>query len=152
MIRGLQGEEWKFIQNYLKEKISCGVDRNRGKFARWSSNFARWFEVCEILAQWAEEFAPWTVVCEIVPQLDAVVFQRPYLSQFSSKSYMVWTVGFFTFWALKWYIACRKWTSGSAPKVQKKTAAAVLCFPLCFFLLFFAFLCFSPFVGLLWCS
>ena len=58
MIRGLQGEEWKFIQKYLKEKISCGVGRNRGKFARWSSNFARGFEVCEILAQWAEEFAP----------------------------------------------------------------------------------------------
>ena len=27
MIGGLQGEEWKFIQKYLKEKISCGVDR-----------------------------------------------------------------------------------------------------------------------------
>ncbi|KAL6347688.1 hypothetical protein AAG906_026217 [Vitis piasezkii] len=55
-------------------------------FARWSSNFAR---------------------CEIVLQLDAVVFRRPYLPHFSSKS---------------------KWTSGSAPKVRKKTAAAVLCF------------------------
>ena len=33
MIGGLQGEEWKFIQKYLKEKISCGVSRNRGKFA-----------------------------------------------------------------------------------------------------------------------
>ncbi|RVW76430.1 hypothetical protein CK203_056884 [Vitis vinifera] len=42
--------------------------------------------------------------------------------------------------ALKWYIVCKKWTSESAPKVQNKTAAAVifassLCFPLCFFLL-----------------
>ena len=27
MIDGLQGEEWKFIQKYLKEKISCGVGR-----------------------------------------------------------------------------------------------------------------------------
>ena len=25
MIGGLQGEEWKFIQKYLKENISCGV-------------------------------------------------------------------------------------------------------------------------------
>ena len=33
MIGGLQGEEWKFIQKYPKEKISCGVGRNRGKFA-----------------------------------------------------------------------------------------------------------------------
>ena len=139
MVRGLQGEEWKFIQKYLKEKISCGVGRNRGKFARWSSNFAPWFEVCEILAQWTEEFAPCTVVCEIVPQLDAVVFRRPYLSHFSSKSYMVWSVGFLTSWALKWYIEYRKWTSGSAPKVLKKTAAAVLCFPPlhCSFLAYF---------------
>ena len=27
MIGGLQGKEWKFIQKYLKEKISCGVGR-----------------------------------------------------------------------------------------------------------------------------
>ena len=33
MIRGLQGEEWKFIQKYLKENISRGVGKNRGKFA-----------------------------------------------------------------------------------------------------------------------
>ena len=46
------------------------------------------------------------------------------------------SVGFLTSWALKWYIACRKWTSGSAPKVPTKTAAAVLCFPPCFSLLF----------------
>ena len=56
MVGGLQGEEWKFIQKYPKEKISCGVGRNRGKFARWSSNFAPWFEVCEIPTLWTEEF------------------------------------------------------------------------------------------------
>ncbi|KAL6312933.1 hypothetical protein AAG906_041169 [Vitis piasezkii] len=33
--------------------------------------------------------------------------------------------------ALKWYIECRKWTSGSAPKVPKKTAAAVLLLQKC---------------------
>ena len=76
-------------------------------FARWSSNFAR---------------------CEIVPQLDAVIFRRPYLPHFSSKLYTAWSVGFLTSWYLKWYIVCRKWTSGSAPKVQRKTAAAVLYF------------------------
>ena len=85
--------------------------------------------------------------CEIVPQLDAVVFRRLYLPHSSSKSYMVWIVGFLTFWALK-YIACRKWTSGSAPKVPKKTAASVLYFPPCFSLLLFGFLCFSPLDGL----
>ena len=79
--------------------------------------------MCEIFAQWTEEFAPWFPSCEIVPQLDAVVFRRPYLPHFSSKSYMVWIVGFLTFWALKWYVERKKWTSGSAPKVQWKTAA-----------------------------
>ena len=86
-------------------------------FARWSSNFAR---------------------CEIVPQLDAVAFRRPYLPHFSSNSYTVWSVGFLTSWDLKWYIACRKWTSGSSPKVRRKTADAVLYFPYSVFL--------SPFV------
>ena len=33
MIGGLQGKEWKFIQKYLKENISRGVGKNRGKFA-----------------------------------------------------------------------------------------------------------------------
>ena len=60
--------------------------------------------------------------------LGAVVFRRPYLPHFSSKSYTVWSVGFLTSWALKWYIVCRKWTSKSRPKVRRKTAAVVLCF------------------------
>ncbi|KAL6318434.1 hypothetical protein AAG906_041199 [Vitis piasezkii] len=38
--------------------------------------------------------------------------------------------------ALKWYIACKNWTSGSAPKVRKKTADAVL-------IASFHFACFS---------
>ena len=29
MIGGLQGKEWKFIQKYLKEKISCGVGKTK---------------------------------------------------------------------------------------------------------------------------
>ena len=79
------------------------------------------------------DFAPRKGVCEFgrccakfshTP--GAVVFWRPYLPNFSSKSYTVWSVGFLTSWALKWYIECRKWASGSAPKVRKKTAAAVL--------------------------
>ena len=90
--------------------------------AKWP-NFAPWRKSpCEI-------FARWNSPCEMVfPCLDAVVLWRPYLPHFSSKSYTVWSVGFLTSWDLKWYIACRKWTSESAPKVRKKTTAAVLCF------------------------
>ena len=80
-------------------------------------------------AKWPN-FTPWRKSpCEMVfSWLDAVVFRRLYLPHFSSKSYTVWSVGFLNSWALKWYIECRKWTSGSAPKVRRKTAAAVLCF------------------------
>ena len=82
-------------------------------------------------AKWPN-FAPWRKSpCEMVfSWLDAVVFRRLYLPHFSSKSYTVWSVGFLNSWALKWYIVCKKWTSESAPKVRRKTAAAVLCFPL----------------------
>ena len=66
------------------------------------------------------------LLAKLVIWHDAVVFRRPYLPHFSSKSYKVWSFGFLTSRALKWYIACKKWTSGSAPKVRKKTAAAVL--------------------------
>ena len=51
MVGGLQGEEWKFIQKYLKEKISCGVSKTEeishhawagAKFAQaWSSCFPK---------------------------------------------------------------------------------------------------------------
>ena len=120
----IQGENGNLNTKISEEKESAKISN----FRTLSSNFALWFEVCEIFAQWIEDFAPWFPSCEIVPQLDAVVFRRPYLPHFSSKSYTVWSVGFLTSWALKWYIEYRKWTSGSAPKVQKKTAAAVLCF------------------------
>ena len=79
--------------------------------------------------------------------LDAVVFRRSYLPHFSSKSYTVWSVGFLTSWAMKWYIAYRKWTSGSAPKVRRKAVAAVLCFLHSVFL-FASPICFSPLLGL----
>ena len=135
----IQGENGNLDTKISEEKESAKISN----FRTLSSNFALWFEVCEIFAQWTEDFAPWFPSCEIFAQPDAVVFRRPYLSYFSSKSYMVWTVGFLTFWALKWYIESKKWTSGSAPKVQWKTAAVspifIPCFPLlhCFFLVYF---------------
>ena len=71
MVGGLQGEEWKFIQKYLKEKISCGVGK-----------------IEEIL------YHAWVSVklegvVRISHKPEAVVFQRPYLPYFSSKSYTV---------------------------------------------------------------
>ena len=68
----------------------------------------------------------WRCCAKISHKPGAVVFRRPYLPHFSSKSYTVWCVGFLTSWALKWYIEYKKRTSGSTQKVQKKTADAVL--------------------------
>ena len=59
----------------------------------------------------------------------AVVFRRPYLPHFSSKSYTVWSVGFLTYWALKWYIACRKMDFRKCSKSAKEYC--IYC-PLCF--------------------
>ena len=135
----IQGENGNLDIKISEEKESAKISN----FRTLSSNFALWFEVCEIPMLWTEEFAPCFPSCEIVPQLDAVFFRRLYLPHSSSKSYMVWIVGFLTFWALKWYVERKKWTSGSAPKVQWKTAAVssvfIPCFPLlhCFFLVYF---------------
>ena len=106
----------KYQAKNIWEAGGACVERQR-KFGKVGLHGAKW-----------PNFAPWRKSpCEMVfPWLDAVVFQRSYLPHFSSKSYTVWSVGFLTSWYLKWYIACRKWTSGSAPKVWRKTAAAVL--------------------------
>ena len=47
------------------------------------------------------------LLAKLVIWHDAVVFQRPYLPHFRSKSYTVWSVGFLTSKALKWYIVCK---------------------------------------------
>ena len=153
-----------YTQKYLKKKsrqkypsfARCMVTCEN--FASWfrnlESTFARWnpsFQVAKSLSHvglhrectTAIHFKFRTLEFQFrkvrnCPLADAVVFWRPYLSHFSSKSYTVWSIGFLTSWALKWYIECRKWTSGSAPKVRKKTAAAVLCF---LYFLFASLLC-----------
>ena len=129
MIGGLQGEEWKFIQKYPKEKISRGVGKNKAKFAPRMG---------------CANFEGVVRISHNTHKPGAVGFRRPYLPHFSSKSYTVWSVRFLTSWALEWYIEYRKWTSESAPKVWKKTAAAVLWF------FHFASLCFSLLLSFTW--
>ena len=71
MIGGLQGEEWKFIQKYLKEKISRGVGKT------------------EEISHHAWAGAKLEGVVRISHKPGAVGFRRPYLPHFSSKSYPV---------------------------------------------------------------
>ena len=109
--------------NYIKKYI--------GKYLNWSRQKQRKIRTTHGLCEFGRCCA------KFWHKPGAVVFWRPYLPHFSSKSYTVWRVGFLTSRALKWYIACKKWTSGSAPKVWKKTAAATSWFfSLCFSLVF----------------
>ena len=98
--------------NYIKKYIR--------KYLKWSrqkhSKIRTTHGLCEF----------WRCCAKFSHKPGAVGFRRPYLPHFSSKLYTVWSVGLLTSWALKWYIVCRKWTSESAPKVRKKTAATVL--------------------------
>ena len=143
MVGGLQGEEWKFIQKYLKKRshVESAEQRRFCTKDAWAgANFAQGEGVvrnshklgllCEIRTCMGccAKFAHAWLVVRNSHMYGAVVFQRPYLPHFSSKSYTVWSVGFLTSWYLKWYISCRKCISGIAPKVGKKIAAAVLYF------------------------
>ena len=112
-----------------KRKYLVWSQRNRGKFTP-RMGCANLEGVVRVLCEFCTSFAQVEGVVRISHKPGAVVFRRPYLPHFRSKSYTVWSVRFLTSWALKWYIECRKWTSESAPKVQKKTTAVVLCFPL----------------------
>ena len=82
----------------------------------------------------------WKVLCEIFAQAWSSCLPKAISSSFQLQIVHGLKRWILDFLSLKWYIACRKWTSGSAPKVPKKTAAAVLCFPPCFSLLCFPLL------------
>ena len=90
-----------------------------GKYLKWSRQKQRKIRTTHGLCEFWRCYANFA-------QPGTVGFWRSYLPHFSSKLYTVWSFGFLTSRALKWYIACKKWTSGCAPKVRKKTAAAVL--------------------------
>ena len=84
MVGGVQGEEWKFIQKYLKEKISCGVGRTEEiSHHAWAGAKFRTRKCVVRISHKGK------VLCEISHKLGAVVFRRPYLPHFSSKSYTV---------------------------------------------------------------
>ena len=54
-------------------------------------------------------------------QLGVIGLQWLQLLRFNSELCTIWSIGFLTSWALKWYIACINWTSESAPKVATMT-------------------------------
>ena len=87
MVGGLQGEEWKFIQKYLKEKISCGVGKTEEiSHHAWAG--AKLEGVVRISHN-LKVLCEFQGVVRISHKPGAVVFRRPYLPHFSSKSYTV---------------------------------------------------------------
>ena len=93
-------------------------------------------------------FAQHKVSCEIFAQAWISWLPKAISSSFQLQivyGLKRWILDFLRFEMV--YIACRKWTSGSAPKVRKKTAVAVLFASLhfaCFSsLLLFACACFE---------
>ena len=146
MIGGLQGEEWKFMKKYLKKKskrVGAQISQFAWRFRTLHGDLRKSRKLISQLgihfrtlsskfASCKITFASWALISHVgVPNSQDANLSfnwRPYLPHFRSNSYTVWSVGFLTSWDLKWYIECRKWNSESALKVQKKTAAAVLCF------------------------
>ena len=60
MIGGLQGEEWKFKQKYLKENISCGVDgTEEDSHHAWAVRM-----LCEFCTSFAQAEGVVRVLCE----------------------------------------------------------------------------------------
>nr|CAN79497.1 hypothetical protein VITISV_020751 [Vitis vinifera] len=79
-----------------------------GNFRRKSTT------LCKKAAKFSQQKADSATLCKILP------------STWSDRLEMTVTPSF----QLRIAHRCTKWTSESAPKVRKKTAAAVLCFPL----------------------
>ena len=149
MVGGLQGEEWKFIQKYPKEKISCGVGRNRGKFARWSSNFAPWFEVCEIPTLWTEEFRTLISIVRNYPSAWCSCLPKAISSSFQLQivhGLKRWILDFLIF---EMVYSMYKMDFGKFSKSAKEDCS---CCPLFSSLLLFASLCFSLLFSFCWLS
>ena len=163
MVHGLQGEEWKFIQKYLKKR-SKRVGAQISQFRTLHGDLQKSRKLISQLGIYfrtlSSKFTSWKITLHVglhrectaaihfkfrtlefqfrkvrnCPLADAVVFRRPYLPHFNSKSYMVWNVGLLTSWALKMDF-------GKCSKSEKEDCS---CCPL-----FSSFsLCFSHLLGL----
>ena len=91
MIGGLQGEEWKFIQKYLKENISHGVGGiEENSHHAWAVRM-----LCECCASFAQALHKLKVLCECCEsftqashKLKVLCEFRTSLEQLSSKGYI----------------------------------------------------------------
>ena len=147
MVGGLQGEEWKFMQKYLKKRskrVGAQISQFARRFCTLHGDLRKSrklisqlgihflmlsskFTSCKIT------FASWALISHVgVPNSQDANLSFNWM-QLSCEGHIFlisapirtplkrWILDFLD-------IACRKWTSGSAPKVRKKIVAAVLCF------------------------
>ena len=114
MVGRLQGEEWKFIQKYLKKNIQKCRSQLSGSFRRTPVHCAKWLrnsrskrlisQLCKNLpSTWSDLLA-----MAITPSFQLQIVHR----------LKHWIVDFLSF---ERHIACINWTSESAPKVAEMT-------------------------------
>ena len=124
IIGGLQGEEWKFIQKYLKKNIQKCRPQLSGSFRRISQAHkmavkfrrqTRWLRNHFAAKGWFRSPAKLAFNLEWSSSNGSNFFISTLILQ------TVWRIGLLTFWSSKWHIACINWTSGSAPKVVEMT-------------------------------
>ena len=92
-----------------------------------NSHHAWAVRIWKVLCEFRTTLAQHKVLCENFAQAWSSCLPKARSSSFQLQivhGLKRWILDFLRFEMV--YIACRKWTSGSAPKVRKKTAVAVL--------------------------
>ena len=130
--------EYKVTKEFTRENIKLKISgksvvrawRNRGKFAprMGCANVVR--VLCEFRTSFAQAEGVVRIsrCCANFAQAWSSCLTKAISSSFQLQIVHGLKRWILTSWDLKWYIECRKWTSGSAPKVRRKTEATVLCF------------------------
>ena len=91
-----------------------------------NSHHAWAVRIWKVLCEFRTTLAQHKVLCENFAQAWSSCLQKAISSSFQLQivqGLKRWILDFLSF---EMYMACRKWTSENAPKVRKKTAAAVL--------------------------
>ena len=121
MVGGIQGEEWKFIQKYLKKNIQKCRSQLSGSFRRTPVHCAKWLRNSRnkrlILQPCKNLPSAWSDLLEIAvtPPFQLRIAHR-------LKHWI------FDFLSFEMIYSMQKMDLGKSPKVHKKTVVAVLCF------------------------
>ena len=136
MIGGLQGEFGDSDIKYLKKNISKFRSHISGSFRRTSWHCAKWLRnFCSKRTTFSQPKADFAAVQHFAFSLEwsACNGCNSFVSTLNRVPFEALDCWLPDLW--KWYIECRKWISGSAPKVAEMTVIKnascqiSLCFP-----------------------